>query len=183
MHDAHFDTLARTLARTGTRRGLVRLVALLAGGAALPTAGADEAAAERPLNRMHRRTWQRNRKQRTKTHHQHHGRGGQHTRHGKGNSAGECQTGGLPCGDILGRRCCGALTCTTSATLVLSTCQLACANDEICQQIFSDTQTRCLADALHCPFITGGKCCVAKFCLTNGDCAAGFTCKDFQCQR
>jgi hypothetical protein len=65
MDGSQFDTLARAFATTGTRRWLVRLVAALPLGGALTTLGQDEAAAERPHERLARRTQQRNRKQRT----------------------------------------------------------------------------------------------------------------------
>jgi hypothetical protein len=65
MDGSQFDTLARAFATTGTRRWLVRLVAALPLGGALSTLGQDEAVAERPHERLARRTPQRNRKQRT----------------------------------------------------------------------------------------------------------------------
>ena len=49
---------------SGTRRRLVTLLVALPLGGVLATLGADEAAAESPIDRMQRRTPQRNRKQR-----------------------------------------------------------------------------------------------------------------------
>jgi hypothetical protein len=75
------------------------------------------------------------------------------------------------------------LTCTTAPTLVTSSCQRACTNDDMCREAYPGTQTRCLADIVACPFIQGGKCCVPKLCVTNGDCAAPFTCQGAVCKR
>ena len=65
MDPTTFDALVKSRARTGTRRWLVRLVAMLPLAGALAVVGEDAAAAERPLDRVQRRTRQRNRKQRT----------------------------------------------------------------------------------------------------------------------
>ena len=53
MDPSAFDTVARAIAQTGTRRWLVRLVATLPLGGVLTTIGADEAAAERPIAQSH----------------------------------------------------------------------------------------------------------------------------------
>jgi hypothetical protein len=63
MDPSAFDSVARAIAQSGTRRWLVRLVATLPLGV-LTRRGADEAAAERPIDRVQGRTPQRNRKQR-----------------------------------------------------------------------------------------------------------------------
>ena len=65
MDGSHFDTLARTIAHSGTRRRLVSLLlALPLGGVLVIAAEAGQVVAERPLDRVQRRTKQRNRKQR-----------------------------------------------------------------------------------------------------------------------
>src|SRR5215207_7437574 len=64
MDASAFDTLAHAVATTGTRRRLMTLLAALPLGGALTIRGAEEAAAERPIDRVQRRTKQRNRKQR-----------------------------------------------------------------------------------------------------------------------
>jgi hypothetical protein len=61
MNPSAFDTLVRLFAPTGTRRRLLAGVPLLG---ALAVVGEDAAAAERPLDRVQRRTRRRNRKQR-----------------------------------------------------------------------------------------------------------------------
>ena len=61
MDPSAFDTLVRSFAPSGTRRRLLAGLPLLG---ALAVVGEDEAAAERPLDRVRQRTAQRNRKQR-----------------------------------------------------------------------------------------------------------------------
>ena len=61
MDPSAFDTLVRAFAPSGTRRRLLAGLPLLG---ALAVVGEDEAAAERPLDRVQQRTPQRNRKQR-----------------------------------------------------------------------------------------------------------------------
>src|SRR5215213_4839138 len=64
MDASAFDTLAHAVATTGTRRRLLTLLAALPLGGAPTIRGAEEAAAERPTDRVQRRTKQRNCKQR-----------------------------------------------------------------------------------------------------------------------
>ena len=61
MDPSAFDTLVRAIARSGTRRRLLAGLPLLG---AIAVVGDDEAAAQRPLDRVQQRTPQRNRKQR-----------------------------------------------------------------------------------------------------------------------
>ena len=61
MDPSAFDTLVRSIARSGTRRRLLAGLPLLG---TLAVVGEDEAAAQRPLDRLQQRTAQRNRKQR-----------------------------------------------------------------------------------------------------------------------
>ena len=63
MDASRFDALVRAFATGGTRRRLLRLVAALPFGGAL-LAGEDAAGADRPHERLGRRTKQRNHKQR-----------------------------------------------------------------------------------------------------------------------
>jgi hypothetical protein len=65
MDGSRFDTLARAIAHSGTRRRLVSLLLALPLGGVLPTLSEEEAAAQqRPIDRLRQRTPQRNRKQR-----------------------------------------------------------------------------------------------------------------------
>ena len=62
MDDRRFDALVRALQdRTGSRRRALTALLVALG---VPGVAAREAAAERPLDRLRRRTQQRNRKQR-----------------------------------------------------------------------------------------------------------------------
>ena len=61
MDPSAFDTLVRAIARSGTRRRLLAGLPLLG---AIAVVGDDEAAAQRPLDRVQQHTPQRNRKQR-----------------------------------------------------------------------------------------------------------------------
>jgi hypothetical protein len=65
MDPSAFDTLVKAHAQRGTRRWLVRLVASLSLGGVLAVGEEAGSAAERPHERLARRTQQRNRKQRT----------------------------------------------------------------------------------------------------------------------
>ena len=64
MDGDRFDTLSRHLGTLDTRRGLLRLLGGLPLAGALASIRAEEGAAERPHERLGRRTQQRNRKQR-----------------------------------------------------------------------------------------------------------------------
>src|SRR5215212_9282588 len=65
MDPTSFDALTRSLGATGSRRRLLGLVsALLPAGLLTAWLGEDAGAAERPLDRLQRRTPQRNRQQR-----------------------------------------------------------------------------------------------------------------------
>jgi len=67
MDPSAFDTLVKPHAQRGTGRWLVRLVASLSLGGVL-AAGEEASAAERPHERLGRRTQQRNRQQRNQQH-------------------------------------------------------------------------------------------------------------------
>ena len=60
MDGSDFDMLTRAIAQRGTRRRLVALLAALPLGGLLRDLAQDDAAAERPTDRVHRRTQQRN---------------------------------------------------------------------------------------------------------------------------
>ena len=66
MDPSAFDTLVRAIARSGTRRRLLAGLPLLG---TLAVVGEDEAAAQRPLDRVQQRTARRNRKQRNTNQH------------------------------------------------------------------------------------------------------------------
>ena len=64
MDPTRFDALARAITTSGTRRRFASLLGALSLGGWLTTTYADESAAERPHDRVKRRTKQHNRKQR-----------------------------------------------------------------------------------------------------------------------
>ena len=93
MDANRFDVLSRQLSALDTRRGLLRLLtALPLAGALAAIQGEEEAAAERPLDRVQRRTPQRNRKQRNNNNNQRNRKqGGQQQNDcGKGKGSGRC---------------------------------------------------------------------------------------------
>src|SRR5215203_3197917 len=110
MNTNHFDNLTKTLSM-GTRRGLLRL------GAALPLVGllaallGEESAAERPLDRVQRRTPQRNRKKRNTKNNRGDNRRGQDN--------GNRDPNNKPCNnaaDCKGQACCRGTCCKLPAS-------------------------------------------------------------------
>jgi hypothetical protein len=120
MDGSHVDTLARAIAQRGTRRWLVRLVATLPLGGALTTRSADEAAAERPIDRLQRRTPQRNRQQRNTRKHNNNQNNNQNNNNGGGGGGGNGGQGGT-CD------CPGDLTCLPNGA-----CGRVCADGSGC---------------------------------------------------
>jgi hypothetical protein len=84
MDPSVFDTLVRAIARSGTRRRLLAGLPLLG---TLAVVGEEEAAAQRPLNRLQQRTTQRNRKQRNNNQNNGGGGGGGGNNNGGGGAA------------------------------------------------------------------------------------------------
>ena len=111
MDESRFDTLARAVAQSGTRRRLVRLLLALPLGGLLAVADeAGEVVAERPLDRVQRRTPQRNRKKRnTKNNHRDNRRGQDNDNRDPNNK---------PCNsaaDCRGQACCRGTCCKPPA--------------------------------------------------------------------
>jgi hypothetical protein len=114
MDPIAFDTLTRAIARTGTRRRLVALLAALPLGGLLTDLAQDDVAAERPIDRIQQRTPQRNRKQRNNTKNTKNNNNNNNGGGGLGGTQDAC--GGCPRGQVCcvnaGRGvCCPAAKC------------------------------------------------------------------------
>ena len=159
MDTGRFDQIAKTVAGTGGRRRLLRALAVAPLAMALPMLRGQEPVAEaarRPKRRTKRKA------------------------HAQANP--HCAANGQICGEVIGVKCCQPLTCTTGPVGV-SSCQLACKNDDQCRHHFPSFQTSCQPDVLACPFIEGGKCCVPQLCLFDFNCQRGFTCQGGVCRK
>jgi hypothetical protein len=128
MDGSHFDTLTRAIAQRGSRRWLVRLVALLPLGGALTTIGEDEAGAEHPVNRVQRHTQQRNRNQRNNNN---------NNKNNQNTAKRNLQSGGPPCNaKKCPQGCCAGRTCAAGTDWAQcgtggAACQ-ACATGQVC---------------------------------------------------
>lgn len=150
MDPERFDALSRVLSKVGGRRGVMALLASLPLGGALTTLGQDEAAAERPNNRLQRRTRRRNQKQRNNKNNK------------NNNKKNNKQNGGL------GGSQCGATgsVCAEDSDC----CTINCFGFECAERVTScgqgSTATRCQPPAKGC---AGETCC-------HGSLACGDTC-------
>jgi hypothetical protein len=91
MDPSAFDTLVRSIARSGTRRRLLAGLPLLG---TLAVVGEDEAAAQRPLDRLQQRTTQRNRKQRNNNQNNNNNNNNNNQNNGGGGGGGGNNNGG-----------------------------------------------------------------------------------------
>ena len=148
MDPARFDGLTRVLSQASSRRGVMAFLAALPLAGVLTTLSDDEAVAERPRNRLQRRTGQRNRKQRNRKSHKNHNQ--------KQNGGG---LGGSQCGAT-------GSVCTQDSDCCTNNCfGFACAERVTsCGQ--GSTATRCQPPAKGC---AGNQCC-------HGSLACGDTC-------
>jgi hypothetical protein len=157
MDPSAFDTLARGIAHTGTRRSLVALLAALPLGGLLSGMAQDEAAAERPLDRLQGRTPQRNRQQRnTKKNNKN-----QNNKNNKNNGGGSGRLGTPdPCQGTCPGRCCsgsggGAWCCSGNDH---------CCGDGVAQKLC------CIANQLCCTGTLGAQCCDPNETCCSGQC-------------
>ena len=124
MDGSRFDTLARAIAQSGTRRRVVSLLLALPLGGVLAVVGTEESVAERPLDWLQRRTPQRNRKQRNDKNDNQDNRRGQDSDNRNPNQkkcsrSADCQKGRACCGGV----CCQAgATCDTANRCCVRTC-------------------------------------------------------------
>jgi hypothetical protein len=183
MDPSAFDTLARSVVQAGTRRRL--LARLLVG---VPLLGAlavgreNEAAAERPIDRLQQRTQQRNRKQRNNQNNNqnnNNGGGGGGGNNNKGGGGGGGNLGApVPCGQ-LNQPCCAGNTCSASADLV---CVFAVGAGGICLQCGAPQEPCCPGNTC-----SGGPnvICIPPICEQCGfpqqPCCAGNACNLGSC--
>jgi hypothetical protein len=182
MDGSQFDTLARAFATTGTRRWLVRLVAALPLGGALTTLGQDEAAAERPHERLARRTQQRNRKQRTQrqqnqNQNQNNGGGGGGGNGGGGNNNNNNNRNGNTLGSFElcspGSACPSGQVCLSGACFTTCPGPFSCLGgsggcqpDAACQQTTSGTAV-CTTGTTSDSCTTDADCGLWSVCIKN----------------
>ena len=191
MDGSHFDTLARAIAQRGTRRWLVRLVATLPLGGGLTTLSADEAAAERPIDRIQRRTPQRNRKQRnTQNNSQNNGNGNNSGGSGGGgnggggggnggggnnntnNNNGNTLGSGAPCGS--GPACSSGAVCLSGDCFTTCPGPFSClAGSGGCPQPFAACEQTtsgisvCITLTTNVPCTTDAGCGLGAVCIKN----------------
>ena len=186
MDPSAFDTLVRSFATSGTRRWLVRLMAALPLGGALSTLGQDEAAAERPHERLARRTQQRNRKQRNNQNNNQNnnggGGGGGNGGGGGGNNNNNNNNNNNRNGNTLGSgvQLCGTGQACPSGQVCLSgacftTCpgpfsclggSGGCLPDAACQQTTSGASV-CTTGTINVSCTTDANCGPWSVCIKN----------------
>ncbi|MFN8674827.1 MAG: hypothetical protein U0Z70_00490 [Thermomicrobiales bacterium] len=184
MDDSAFDQLSRAVGAYGSRRRLLRSVSALGLGGVLSTIGARDSAAEKPKDRLSRRTRQhrrkrRNEKRRKRNAHNGGGRGGV--------GADQCVATGGDCtqdSDCCTSNCfnfaCAALVHQCSAGSTTNPCRppaKGCAGDQCCHGALSCNDGCCSGDANQCN--PEGNCCVpncaGRQCGDDG-CGEGGTC-------
>jgi hypothetical protein len=186
MNTNHFDNLTKTLSM-GTRRGLLRL------GAALPLVGllaallGEESAAERPIDRVQRRTPQRNRKQRnTQNNSQNNGNGNNSGGGGGGggggnggggndntnNNNGNTLGSGAPCGS--GPACSSGAVCLSGDCFTTCPGPFSClAGSGGCPQPFAACEQTtsgisvCITLTTNVPCTTDAGCGLGAVCIKN----------------
>ena len=199
MDGSHFDTLARSFAHSGTRRRLVcLLLALPLGGVLAIAAEAGQVVAERPIDRLQRRTKQRNRKQRNNNQNNNNqnnnnnsnggGSGG-----GNGGGGGGGRSPSPPSGGGLGSpapclpngvncqqnsQCCSGI-CPSNLGFCCLLNGTACTGDDDCcslncfNDLCADPVTQC--GGTMCPFLCHG-CAGTNCCCNFNHASCGDTC-------
>ncbi len=178
MDDSTFDRLARAVGTESSRRRLLGALSGLGLGGVLAVFETDDAGAEKPKDRLHRRTKQHRRKRRNEQRrNQDQGGGG----NGGGGGLGSVQCGTDSCGGSCGtcdpvfQTCCGG-TCKNTAYDLdnCGACSHQCQGFTLCM-----SGTCCIPD----PGIPGQcsatvPCCVGTTCRGDGSCClpAGRTC-------
>jgi hypothetical protein len=184
MDPSTFDTLARAIAQTGTRRGLVRLVASLPVVGILAVVAEQESGAERPVDRVQGRTPQRNRKQRNNkknknNNNKNNQKKNQNTNQNRTATPVGCQPDGGACTQP--NECCGSNCFNLRCAPPVRQCgptkcvghTIGCCNDVCC----SAPEDRCTAEHQCCAPSCAGKQCGPDGCGgTCGSCGVCQTC-------
>src|SRR5215207_178208 len=185
MDPSAFDTLVRAIARSGTRRRLLAGLPLLG---ALAVVGEDEAAAQRPIDRVQQRTPQRNRKQRNqRQQNQNQNQNQNNNNRSGGNGGGGGNNGGGGGGGTLGapaacgqlnQPCCAGNTCSCGDLV----CVFAVGAGGVCVQCGSPQEPCCAGNTCSAgPNVI----CVPPICLQCGfpqqPCCASNACNEGTC--
>jgi hypothetical protein len=177
MDGSKFDRLAQAIGSGGSRRRLLGTLTALGFGAALTGLEADNAGAEKPKDRLRRRTRQHRRKRRNEK------------RRNQGNSGNGARQGSDQCpatGPDCAGKTCGPDGCGGSCGSCLAGWQDCCAGT--CKDIFID-HDNCGACGSQCPgaaTCANGSCCVVKFnlpwqCSATMPCCQGICREDGSC--
>jgi hypothetical protein len=208
MDGSDFDTLARSFAHSGTRRRLVNLLLALPLGGVLTTLGGDEAVAQqRPIDRIQRRTPQRNRNQRNNNNKNNNNKNNNKKGGGGGQNSGNRLQNPTTCrsaADCEGQACCSGTCCQPPANQCNHISGLCCAPNCSGRQCGPDgcgntgqcgTCTQCqtcnevtgqcspVANGTPCndgnPLCVNGRCCTAGHEVVHGGC---FQINSIDCQ-
>ena len=185
MDGPTFDRLAQSVAFAGSRRRFLGALTGLGLGGVLAAAGLDDAGAERPRDRLSRRTRQHRRKRRNEK---------RRNRNNGGNGGGGGGLGSTQCG-ATGDDCTQDSDCCTNTCFHFECAEKVrqcsdggttnpcrppakgCAGDRCCRGALSCNDGCCSEDANQCNI--NGDCCVpncaGKQCGPDG-CGAGGTC-------
>jgi hypothetical protein len=173
MDGRRFDRLTRQLIAAGTRRGLLRLLGALPVIGALAALRDEEAAADRPLDRVRHRA---KRHQRRQHHPNQHKRKRRAKGHAGARGSGDCRLLFQSCGRFAGT-CCNEPKVQCAASRVAVThCQLPCNSDADCVSYYPGADLVCVGTT-KCQFLPPPKkCCLPKTCTSNLDCPRSAKC-------
>lgn len=149
MEPIAFDTLARAIAQTGNRRGLLRLLAAIPLFAVAATVDSDAAGAERPNDRLQGRTPQRNKKQRN-----------QRRRNNKNNNNGNNKGAGESCAA-------NGNLCSQDSDCCSANCFSFVCADRVSECSAGGGTRQCVPPAKGC---AGGICCYGSVACGNTCC-------------
>jgi hypothetical protein len=198
MDGSQFDTLARAIAQSGSRRRLLaRLIASLPVVGVLAVVGAGESAAERPIDRVQGRTPQRNRKQRNTRNNNNQNNKKNNRNNRNTNDGGGARLGAgdacLTPADCASGACCQGTCCQPPATqcnLAGLCCAPNCAGRQCgldgcggtgtcgscppCQTCSDSGQCQPVPNGTPCsdgnPLCLNGRCCTAGHEVVHGGC-------------